>query len=156
MVFSEPGHPHNDERHAATDPHDLYLSGMRHVYECYKERTDTFHKNVRWFMAQLYPDRTFDEQLERIWLTEGRLCSIDDEIGKLKDKTCAQHFLRQQFNLMSDATVVGFGGKAKSYLKAIGADHIGAYALAPPGANHKPARPSWDAALDEIRARRAT
>jgi len=29
-----------------------------------------------------------------------------------------------------------------------------AYALAPPGANHRPARPSWEAALAMIKERR--
>jgi hypothetical protein len=89
-----------------------------------------------------------------VWLTEGRLCSIDVEIGHTKDTTCAKNYLSQQINLMMNASVVAFGGKAKAYLKGVGIDFIGAYALAPPGANHTPARPSWENAIAEIRARR--
>lgn len=56
--------------------------------------------------------------------------------------------------MLSNATVVAFGSKAKHYLSGIGIDYVGAYALAPPGANHKPARPSWEAAIAEVIARR--
>jgi hypothetical protein len=157
MVFAEPGHPHYDEGHDPTvDAMGLLTSGMRHVYKCYKSRTDTFHANVRWFMAQLYPDLTFDQQLRRIWLTEGRLCSIDNEIGATKDRTCASHYLVRQLGLLPQATVVAFGGKAQHYLSGLGIARIDAYALAPPGANHRPARPSWQAAIDQIKAKRGS
>ncbi len=129
-------------------------SAMAHVHMCYGTRTDLFHRNVRWFMSQLYPDLTFDEQLKHVWLTEGRLCSIDVEIGATKDRTCANHYLKRQLEALPNASVVAFGGKAKHYLKGLGVEFIGAYALAPPGANHKPARPSWEAAIAEIRARK--
>jgi hypothetical protein len=43
--------------------------------------TDLFHRNVRWFLHELFPGLSFDEQLRRVWLTEGRLCSIAKEIG---------------------------------------------------------------------------
>lgn len=155
MVFSEPGHPHYDEGHNPNlSEIGLMASGMRHVYQCYKSRTDTFHKNVRWFMAQLYPDLSFDDQLKYIWLTEGRLCSIDNEIGSTKDRTCANHYLTRQLAVLPNASVIAFGGKAKHYLKGLGIDFIGAYALAPPGANHKPAMPSWQAAIQTIQERR--
>jgi len=156
MVFSEPGHPHDDEGHdSKLDGLGLMESGMRHVYQCFKSRSDTFHKNVRWFMSQLYPNLSFDEQLERIWLTEGRLCSIDNEIGSTRDRTCASHYLTRQLAVLPNASVIAFGGKAKYYLKGLGIDFIGAYALAPPGANHRPARPSWEAAIKCIQSRRA-
>jgi hypothetical protein len=154
MIFAEPGHPHADEKHDATDAKGLLLSGMRHVYQCYKERTDPFHANVRWFMAQLYPDLTFDQQLRHIWLTEGRLCSVDVEIGGFRDKTCASHYLVRQLSLLPNATVVAFGGKAQGYLRGLNVNRIDAYAMAPPGCNHTPARPSWNAAIEAIQEKR--
>lgn len=155
MVFSEPGHPHADERHnASASPTELMTSAMAHVRMCYGTRTDQFHKNVRWFMSQLYPNLSFEEQLRHVWLTEGRLCSIDVEIGSTKDRTCANHYLKRQIEALPNASVVAFGGKAKHYLKGLGVDFIGAYALAPPGANHKPAKPSWKAAIQQIIERR--
>lgn len=155
MVFAEPGHPHADEEYGPNLGADALMQRCTsHAYDSFKNGTDLFHRNVRWFIDQLYPNLTFDEQLRHVWLTEGRLCSIDNEIGNTRDRTCASHFLAKQVALMPNATVVAFGGKARHYLKCIGIDFVGAYALAPPGANHKPAKPSWQAAIDKVSARR--
>ena len=155
MVFAQPGHPHNDESYdESLGPEGLMSACTAHVYDCFKHGRDLFHRNVRWFMSQLFPEMDFDQQLQRVWLTEGRLCSIDVATGNTKDRICAENYLVEQVNLLPNATVVAFGGKAQHYLKGIGIDYIGARALAPPGANHKPARPSWEAAIDEIKRRR--
>lgn len=101
-------------------------------------------------MRQLYPDVSFDEQLRHVWLTEGRLCSINNEIGALRDHRCAERYLRAELELLPNATVVAFGGKAHDYVRRlkIRPEPVRAYSLAPPGANHRPARPSWEAALE--------
>lgn len=155
MVFAEPGHPYDghgfDEK---LGPEGLLRGGVEQTYDCFKNMTDQFHANARWFMSQLYPGLTFDEQLRHVWLTEGRLCSIDNEIGNVKDRTCASHYLRRQLAALPNATVVAFGGKAQRYLDGLGIARIDAYALAPPGANHKPAKPSWIAAIEAVKAKR--
>lgn len=155
MVFSEPGHPHGNENYdASLGAEHVMAACTSHAYDSFKHGTDLFHRNVRRFISQLYPDMTFDEQLKRVWLTEGRLCSIDVEIGSTTDRTCATNYLAEQIRILPNASVVAFGNKAKHYLKGLGVDFIGAYALAPPGANHKPAQPSWQAAIAEIEQRR--
>ncbi len=155
MVFAEPGHPHRCERYDhRLDPRSLLRSAMQHTYCCYRSSTDPFHRNVRWFMSEVFPDLPFDEQLRRVWLTEGRLCSIDNEIGQTIDRTCASRYLVRQIKQFPNATGVAFGGKAQKYLRGIKIDFIGAYALAPPGANRKRARPTWEAAIQKIRAKR--
>lgn len=155
MVFSEPGHPHDEERYDPNlSPLDLISAALRHAYMSFSDGKDQFHRNVRWFLSQLYPDLTFDQQLRHVWLTEGRLCSIDNEIGSTKDPTCASNYLAQQLAILPNATVVAFGNKAKKYLRGLNITRLDAYALAPPGANHKPARPSWEAVISEIEARR--
>lgn len=154
MVFSEPGHPQPGEGHAELAPRDMLHSAMRHTYNCYRSQVDQFHNNVRWFLSELYPSLTFDQQLRHAWLTEGRLCSIENEIGSITDPTCASHYLVRELRLLPNAAVVAFGGKAQRYLSGIGAAHISAYALAPPGANFGPARPSWQAAIEKVRSRR--
>lgn len=155
MVFAEPGHPHPDEGHDPDlDDASMMSSGVQHVYKCYKHRTDPFHRNVRWFMSQVYPDLTFDEQLRHIWLTEGRLCSIENEIGDARDGTCADHFLRRQLSLLPNATVVAFGSKAKRYLTRMRIDFVGAFALSPPGANQRRAQPTWEEAVRIVQERR--
>lgn len=156
MVFSEPGHPYADDGYDPDlDALGLMDGGLRQTYECFKTGTDLFHRNARWFMAQLYPDLSFDEQLRHVWLTEGRLCSIDVEIGATTDRTCAAHYLTRQLDFLPNATAVAFGGKAKRYLRGLDIARLEAYALAPPGANHKPAKPSWERAIAEIEARRS-
>lgn len=92
--------------------------------------------------------------MRHVWLTEGRLCSIDNEIGNVKDRTCASRYLRRQLAALPNATVVAFGGKAQRYLDGLGIARIDAYALAPPGAYHKPAKPSWIAAIEAVKAKR--
>jgi len=156
MVFSEPGHPHDQEQYNSDHaPHELLSGCVNHAYSCFRDGKDQFHRNARWFIDQLFPDLEFDQQLKKIWLTEGRLCSISNEIGSTTDRTCASAFLAPQLDLFPNATVVAFGRKAQRYLRGLNVDCIDAYALAPPGANHRPARPSWEGAIDQIKARRA-
>lgn len=153
MVFSEPGRPLDGERHDAdSGPEGLLRSAMQHTYNCYNAQIDLFHRNVRWFMSEILPDLTFDQQLRHVWLTEGRLCSIENEIGSTTDSTCATAYLARQIEALPEATVVAFGRKAQRYLRGIRVPFISAFALSPPGANYRPALPSWRAAIEEIEA----
>lgn len=154
MVFAEPGHPNPTEGYYAATPNDLLAEGAHRTYDAFATGMDLFHRNARWFLSRLYPTLTFEQQLQHAWLTEGRLCSIDNEIGSTRDPTCAQHYLRAQLDLLPNAAVVAFGGKAQDYVRRLGVQHVKAYALAPPGCNHKPARPSWYAAIEYVKAHR--
>ena len=80
--------------------------------------------------------------------------SIENETGTTRDALCARHYLARQFDILPNATVVAFGGKAQHYVKRLRVDHLTAYALAPPGSNHKPARPSWERVITKIEDRR--
>lgn len=156
MVFAEPGHPHELETYAPkAEPEELLMAGVRHTHACFASGQDQFHRNVRWFLSRLFPELPFARQLRRAWLTEGRLCSVESEIGGTKDRRCASHYLARQLALLPNATVVAFGGKAKDYMKMLGGAWIGASALSPPGANFTAARPSWEAAIAAVQARRA-
>ncbi len=159
FVLAEPGHPHHDEQYSDAAPAEQLLAeAISHTYKSYRFGTDAFHRNMRWVMDQLWPCN-FDEQLDRVWITEGRLCSIDSEIGAFNDKLCAPTYLGRQIGLMPSAAIVLFGGKARQRVVGVrelaGRTVIEARALAPPGANHKPARPSWQAAIDAIRLRKS-
>lgn len=145
MVFAEPGHPHLKETYGPSqDPSDLLGQAMDYIFESYRDGTDLFHRNVRAFLDSLFPGKSFEEQLRFVWLTEGRLCSVENEIGGLRDKTCSQTFLVNQIQLFPNATVAAFGGKAQKYLKGLGLAHVGAYAMSPPGANRKKAKETWE------------
>jgi hypothetical protein len=69
-------------------PHHLTVSKANHLsaYRSFSEGEgkDVFHRKIRWFLSELFPGLTLDEQLHRVWLTEGRSCSIDNEIGNVK------------------------------------------------------------------------
>ncbi|NCM95913.1 MAG: hypothetical protein GW948_00925 [Rhodobacterales bacterium] len=152
MVFAEPGgvYPtdHYDPRLTAKD---LLAASVAETGRIIATSQDQFHRNIRWFLDQLLPGQDFVTQLRGVWMTEGRLCSVVQEIGGRKDRSCADRYLARQIALMPKAVVIGFGGKAQVYLSALRIPHCPAYALAPPGANHRPARPSWNAALAEVR-----
>lgn len=158
FVVAEPGHPGPSETYPdGASAGQLLQEAVGHTYNCYRNGIDQFHRNMRWVMDQLWPGE-FDEQLRRVWITEGRLCSIDREIGAFNDRLCAPLYLRRQLELMPSATVVLFGGKAqhRAAQVSIVSDRlvIGARALAPPGANHKASRVSWANAIDAIVSRR--
>ena len=155
FLFAEPGHPHDGEIYSDISGVELLKSGLGHVYNCFKNSRDQFHANTRWVMNQIWPNLTFDQQLKHVWLTEGRLCSITNEIGYFNDTICGKRFLIAQLNLLSRATVIAFGGKAERRLAQIRGDisnfTISAYSLSPPGANHKPAKPSWLKAVEFVK-----
>jgi len=156
MVFAEPGHPHSVESYdSALPPKDMAMQTVEYVYQCFKHGKDLFHRNTRWFMDQLWPDISFDRQLEKVWLTESRLCSISDEIGHFRDQHCAAIYLAKQIELMPDASVIAFGGKSQKNITSVVPTMISAFALSPPGANQKRARPSWEAAISEVLSRRS-
>ena len=156
MLFAEPGEPHGNESYGPNlDPKSLMESCINHTYTSMNNGTDQFHRNVKWFLNELFPGRSLVEQLRHVWLTEGRLCSIAEEIGKAPNRICANHFLKRQIELMPNATVIPFGKKARDALKSIKFQYIeGIYALARPGANHKPAKPSWEKAIEIVKSKR--
>ena len=155
MVFAEPGHAHGVERYdPASSPEDMAMQTVEYTFQCFKHGKDLFHGNTRWFMDQIWPDISFDGQLEKVWLTESRLCSISDEIGHFRDEHCTATYLVKQIELMPDACVIAFGGKSQKNIRKVVPSMIGAFALSPPGANQKRARPSWEAAKEKVLSRR--
>lgn len=157
LVFAEPGDPQPSEVYSAANcgnkPDDMIKAVTETSYRCFRTGQDLFHRNVRWFLSSAFPGLSFDQQLQLTWLTEGRLCSFAAETGGRKDRRCAQHYLERQLDALPNAQVVAAGGKAQDYLRKMRRRFIPCYAFAPPGANHKPARPSWEAALSQLHLR---
>lgn len=155
IVFAEPGFPQPGESYEPTQTPDEFLSStLEYVTSAFATGMNQFHRNARWFLDELYPELAFEQQLKRVWMTEGRLCSIDEELGDARDSRCAQTYLAGQLRLFPKATIVACGGKAKRYLRQLGAEHVGAHAFAPPGCNQAAAKPSWQAAIETVRRRR--
>jgi hypothetical protein len=157
MVFAEPGHPYADMDFShATTPEALIAECTAHSHSRRSGANakgftgDVFHRNVEWFIEQCFPGASAAEKSRRVWQTEGRLCSVPDEIGKSDSAPCAETYLTRQFALLSHATWVAFGSKAQRTMRRLALPHVAAYALAPPGCNHRPARPTWEAAIHAV------
>lgn len=158
FVLAEPGHPLAGETYTeSSSPDQLMREAITHTYRCFKTSGEPFHRNMRWVLNEAWPG-AFDDQMEKVWITEGRLCSIYQEIGGFNDKLCAPTYLSRQLKLLPNAIVVLFGRKAlkrASLIPELGSRPVvEAWALAPPGAFHRPAKPSWEKAVELIKFRR--
>jgi hypothetical protein len=152
LVFAEPGLPHQGETYAdCKTPEDFIKAVISHAYSAFAHGQDQMHRNTRELINMAFPGMSFDDQLRRVWLTESRLCSLNDELGSCSDRTCAETHLAAQLELLPNARVVALGGKAAQRSRNAAPAQLKAYAVAPPGANHKPARPSWEAAARWVR-----
>ncbi len=154
LVFAEPGGVYPDDHYPPGQrPEQFLAQAVAETGRIIAAGTDLFHLNIRSFLDMILPGQSLPDQLRQVWLTEGRLCSVAQEIGGRRDRRCSELYLRAQIALMPQAVVIAFGGKAQAYLAALKLEHVKAVALSPPGANHRGARPSWEAAAAMVRAR---
>lgn len=144
LVCAEPGDPHDQESYS---PGNTLSEFNAYAYECFREGTDLFHRNIRLIMNLCFPGTSFDDQLRLTWITDSVLCSANVETGHVPTvvaRECRRRYLEPQLRLFRNAVVAALGGKAQGRLKGW-PDLIGAFAAAPPGCNQRRARPSWDA-----------
>jgi hypothetical protein len=156
FVLSEPGHPHKSEKYnAELDGSSLLAQSVKYTYSSIKNGTDLIHRNIRWIISEIWADLNFDQALNHLWITEGRLCSIDNEIGKFKDGICAPLYLREQFKILPNATIIAFGLKANDRVNlALGNEKrevLKVWAVSPPGANNPKAKESWIEAIEYLK-----
>lgn len=155
FVLAEPGHPLKGESYPSS-PHEATLEkALEHTYRCFKESENLLHRNVRKVISMIWPNKSFDEQLRNVWITEGRLCSIEKEIGSFRDRLCAPTHLQRQLDLMPQAAIIAFGRKPQQRLalcrRLEQRTVIDCRALAPPGCNRKDAAESWEKAASDVR-----
>jgi hypothetical protein len=153
FVRAEPGHPLENEIYRETSADELIQQVINNTYRNLTEGVTQAHQNLNWVAEQIWPGTTFDEKLRKVWITETRLCSIDNEIGDVTGdyrRQCVSEHLLKQINILPNATVILFGGKAQKRVGNNISGALKAYALSPPGCNHQPARPSWEAAIQTI------
>ena len=83
MVFAEPGHPipENESYNANLSADEYIRQSVEYGFYKLENGLTNFYQNVRWFFDQLYPATPIREWSKKVWMTESRLCSIDDEIG---------------------------------------------------------------------------
>src|SRR5690606_11118066 len=115
------------------------------------------HRNLRYILDRCFPSLSYREQMARTWVTETVHCSAAKEGGRVTracERECRSRYMEAQLRLFPNALVVALGGKARYRLRGW-PRVLGAYSIAPPGANFKSARPSWDAVIADYRARHA-
>lgn len=147
LVFAEPGDPHVARR-------ESLATSLKYTFECMRNGTDQFHRNVRLILDLCFPAESFESQLTKTWMTESVLCSAPLEGGSVVAsawRTCSATYLKPQLNVLTNAVVAALGAKAQKRLSSIGIRFIAAAAAAPPGCNFKGARESWQAIADAVR-----
>ncbi len=160
MVLAEPGNPqHSEEYDSNLDSEGMLKSTVKFVHQCYDRRCGKLHSHARWFLDCLYPKLEFEEQLRRVWITESRLCSLNESAGQGRLELywrCEDHYLAEQLKLLSHADVVAFGGKARATVRRLRKRQpirqvIEAFALSPRPSQLDDAHHSWEDALRELR-----
>lgn len=161
IMLKEPGHPHSIEQHIGSNPEDVLFSTIEYSYGCYDSRKDQLHKNVRDFIDALFPELTFDEQLKKVWITQSRLCSIDDEIGNIaisERRRCLQYNIVEQIKLLPNSEVVISGDASQKAANPskfpIFENAIKCGAFAPPGCYQKKVIRSQENAVSEFHIRK--
>ena len=157
LVLAEPGHPLPGERFSGPGDDDYIAEVTKNSAANLKHGATKLHENLAWVMDELWPSTSFEYKLRKVWITESRLCSVEDEIREAKGgdkKLCAREYLLPQTNILPNATVVLFGGKAQTRVGNYFPEAINAVALAPPGCNISNARPSWEKAIGVIKEKR--
>jgi hypothetical protein len=151
LVFAEPGDPQPNEQHTG------FASAYAYAMDGFTKGIDQFHRNVKWILAQCWPDLSFRDQLRRVWLTESVLCSAPIESGSVPvrcEQECVRRYLVPQLDLLDGRVIAALGSKAARRMQQAGVSgFISARAAAPPGANKPGARESWMAIADAVKRR---
>jgi hypothetical protein len=156
LVVAEPGDPQPGESYAhCSTGEEMLAAACAIAQSCFMNGTDQYHRNIRKILKDCWPGTTFQEQMQRTWITESCLCSASSEgapVGRKVTDACGTRFLREQLRLMPNAVVIALGSKAQKRLSQIGVKFISAFSAAPPGCNFSGAAKSWQKVTDCVRA----
>ena len=153
LLVAEPGDPYG-RFPSASEPRGLLGQSCSDTFEHLREGRDLFHKNLRRVLSLIFPDLEFEDQLRKAWVTETYLCSAPTEGNSVRaasERCCATQYLARQLALFDGLPVIALGRKAQRRAMPYAPNLIEAYAVAPPGCNHKSALPSWEAAAKRAR-----
>jgi hypothetical protein len=96
LVFAEPGNPYAGECHTGIE------SAYKFASIGFEIGKDLFHRNVRAILEMCWPWLTFEQRMQRAWLTESVLCSAPKEGGSVSvaaSRACGQRYLLDQLRL---------------------------------------------------------
>jgi hypothetical protein len=158
LVLAEPGHPEEGESYDAKGIVPLIDQVTCNSNNNQENGNTLYHRNLNWFLGELWPHTSRKEKLKKVWITESRLCSVEVEIADAlggDKRLCAREYLVPQIELFPNATVILFGGKAQKRADKFFSEAVNAISLAPPGCNQKKAKPSWGNAIKIVEEKRS-
>ena len=154
ILVAEPGDPLPQESFEFND--ELMAQTCRHTFKLLQTAHLDYFRNLRFLLDRIFPKMDLEQQLRKTWITETYLCSAPKTTQNVPiraERGCANRFLVKQLELLTGRPTIALGGKAQKRARPYVPDLIEAYAVARPGSNHKPARPSWELAAKEARRR---
>lgn len=157
MVCAEPGDPHNQESHLGGSPLEQLQSAYAYTYKCLRDGKDLFHRNIRRILDSCFPNQSFDEQLQRVWITDSVKCSASKEGGSVPvavARECRDRFLLREIALFPNAVVAALGKKAAVRLAGV-PSVLCVGAAAPPFGATRAARDTWPRMAKTVRTRHA-
>ena len=146
LVVAEPGDPHEGAVISGATEEALLLDSHNQTLRTLDRSTDVFHKNIRYILEQCWPDKSPQDRLRKVWITESVLCSARTEGGSVPrdaERACAETYLRKQIDLFPSATIVAMGKKAQRRMAGLGCTYMSVAAAAPPYGVRQAARDSW-------------
>ena len=158
MVLAEPGNPKRTENYVGSlAPADLLRRVVDFVHWTYANRDGTVQCVVRWFLDRRFHGMDFDHQLRRVWITQSRLCSLDESGASARTSLytrCESHYLVAQLRLFPSVPIVAFGGKAQSALRRLKVD-VPVFEVPHPSArgSEESRRSEWERAIAELQSR---
>ena len=124
------------------------------VHWTYVDRHGIVQCVVRWFLDRLYCGMDFDNQLRRVWITQSRLCSLDNSGARYREglyRLCRDDYLSAQLRVLPHVQVVAFGGKAQEALRRLKVPAINVPHPSARGAE-EPKREEWERAIAKLKA----
>ena len=158
MVLAEPGDPKRTENYVGgLAPAESLRRVADFVHRTYVDRDGTVQCVVRWFLDRRFRGMNFDHQLRRVWITQSRLCSLDESGGSARTSLytrCENDYLVAQLRLFPNVPIVAFGGKAQSVIRRLKVD-VPVFEVPHPSArgSEESKRSEWEQAIAKLLSR---
>lgn len=160
LLIAEPGDPYENSAYDPSRAAESFIAqAVDETYQCFDDKKDFFHRNIRSILELYFRDLDFDDQLRRTWITETYLCSAPEEGGSVPaaaEKACGETYLKAQLELLAKRPIIALGDKAKkrvnrlkSKIRGLESRLFYASAASPPESNKPRAVASWEAAVKD-------
>lgn len=152
LLTAEPGDPYPGESYIGDTADQRIKETFSTLYNDLRRGADQFWRNLRDIIDLCFPDKSLDEQLRQVWMTDTVRCGAAHEGGELPlvvRRTCGRTYLGPQLQAMEHAVIAALGKKAQNRVRWLARQIdipnpvVAAFHPAPPGCNFRGAYPSW-------------